>query len=128
MKLYKTIKQIREYEDKILHFLPQDLVPTINNNSNSNDLQFYLKLLKGLYIGLFGLSPISDTVIAKAIILIYVEFKPAEYAGLTINLFQIINTLDKYALQINDTEVNSKILNETVYFNYYMSIYYHEIL
>ena len=123
MKLYEVIKQIREYEDKVLHILPQDLVPTINDNLNSNDLQFYLKLLKGTYLGLFGLSPITDTVVAKSILLVYMEFTPAEYAGLTINLFQIINTLEKYALLINDTEVNSKKLNDTIYFNYYMKIY-----
>ena len=74
-------------------------------------------------MGLFGLSPITDIVVAKSILLVYMEFTPAEYAGLTINLFQIINTLEKYALQINDTEGNSKKLNDTFYFNYYMKIY-----
>ena len=123
MKLYKLIKQIREYEDKVLHLLPQDLVPIINDEATSKDLQFYLKLLKGTYMGLFGLSPITETLVAKSILLVYMEFKPAEYAELTINLIPIIYTLEKYALQINDAEVNSKILNDTVYFNYYMKIY-----
>jgi hypothetical protein len=123
MKLYKLTKQIREYEDKVLHLLPQDLVPIINDESTSKDLQFYLKLLKGTYMGLFGLSPITETLVAKSILLVYMEFKPAEYAELSINLIPIIYTLEKYALQINNAEVNSKILNDTVYFNYYMKIY-----